>query len=81
VIFGRSLQHLANTEFRFELFCNIASEVTKFGSKIDYEAAHRCYQLFDDAEGHDRPCRCGEPTFEGFLKDPKIDYIFLTGRH
>jgi endonuclease/exonuclease/phosphatase family metal-dependent hydrolase len=45
---------------------------------------HGAYGQFrevDDAEGHDRPCRCGEPTFEGFLKDPKIDYIFLSGRH
>jgi hypothetical protein len=47
VSFGRSLQRLANTDFRFELFCNIASEVTKFGSNADYLSVHRCYQLFE----------------------------------
>jgi endonuclease/exonuclease/phosphatase family metal-dependent hydrolase len=45
------------------------------------DGAHGRFREVDDAEGDEWPCRCGEPTFEGLLGDPKIDYIFLTGRH
>ena len=45
------------------------------------DGAHGPFREVDDEEGDEWPCRCGEPTFERPLSDPKIDYIFLTARH